>query len=164
MHGRGGTCHYCRWPSAQGPKSKKKKLRFPIAINRRSEKKTRSNEDSRIGEIAIIAIFDFRFRKISGAKNVPNSSLFHIDRCDLGWRLMSHLLFRHFVVSVISNDHLSPEFGVDLRRDGKFLPVEEMICLETTIPGLFYLNDAMSSQRQGMQGRYAAIPTQSARL
>ena len=87
-----------------------------------------------------------------------------MDRCVLGWRLICHLLFRHFTVSLISHDHLSPEFGVDLRLDEKFLPIEGMICLETTIPGLFYLDDAMSSQRRGMQGRYAAMPTQSARL
>ena len=42
--------------------------------------------------------------------------------------------------------------------------MEEMICLETTIPCLFYLDDAMSSQRRGTQGRYAAMRTQSARL
>ena len=99
----------------QGSKSKKEKLRSPIAINRRSEKKTRSIEDSRFGEIAIIAIFDFRFRKISGAKNVAKSSLFHIDHCVLGWSPISYLLFRHFAVSLISNDHISPKFGVDLR-------------------------------------------------
>ena len=92
------------------------------------------------------------------------SSLFHIDRCVLGWRLISHLLFRHFAVSLISNDNLSPEIAVDLRRYEKFLPIEEMICLETTIPGLFHLDDAMSSQRRGTQGRYAAMRTQSARL
>ena len=95
---------------------------------------------------------------------MPKSSLFHVDRRVLGWRLISHLLFRHFAVSLISNDHLSSEFGVDLRRDGKFLPTEEMICLDTTIPGLFYLDDAMGSQRRGTQGRYAAMRTQSARL
>ena len=62
------------------------------------------------------------------------------------------------------NDHISPKFGVDLRRDEKFLPIEEMICLETTISGLFYLDDAMSSERRGTHGRYAATRTQSARL
>ena len=72
-------------------------------------------------------------------KNVPKSSLFHIDRCVLGWRLISDLLFHYFAVSLISNDHLSPEFGVDLRRDEKIISIEEMICLETAIPGLFYL-------------------------
>ena len=75
-----------------------------------------------------------------------------MDRCVLGWRLISYLLFRHFAVSLISNDHRSPEFGVDLRRDEKFLPIEEMICPETTIPGLFYLDDAMSSERPGTHG------------
>ena len=92
-------------------------------------------------------------------------SLFHISRCVLGWRLISYLLLRHFAISFISNDHLSPEFGVDLRRDEKFLPIEEMVCLETIIPGLFYLDDAMSSQRQGTKGVLCGyVNPQSARL
>ena len=66
---------------------------------------------------------------------------------------MSYLFSRRFAVSLISNYHLSTDFGVDRRRDENFLPIEEMICLETTTPGLFYLDDVMSSQRRGSQGR-----------
>ena len=110
----------------QGSKSKQKKLRSPIVINRRSEKKSRSIEDSRYCEIAIIAILDFRFQKIPGAKNMPESSLFYMDSCGSGLETCYSHRFGHFRVSLIGYDHISLEISKDVRRDEKLLPVRGM--------------------------------------